>query len=259
MNELQIRLIELSNSIKSNEYSHLQRVINHPIDERLNIMSFWGDNQFLAINEWFVNLDLTKTKQHFYKCGRMFEYETKKFDAPIMSFGMYYFDYLMLSDNPNLINRFADFTYESTPANRSHKEGIERGYYNSFIYLLQCSIKNDWVEFDRILPIVQTKANKRYKMPLEIAFIEALRVEDKEKIEWALHGLTKPKMQKKNNNMPILDELICHPVIGYAKLAWYKGIEVEVDSPLVPREWLPIQPLKDDEYIDYDFVKAYLG
>ena len=96
-------------------------------------------------------------------------------------------------------------------------------------------------------------------MPLEIAFIEALRVEDKEKIEWALHGLTKPKMQKKNNNMPILDELICHPVIGYTKLAWYKGIEVEVDSPLVPKEWLPIQQLKDEEYVDYDFVKAYLG
>jgi hypothetical protein len=241
------------------EFSCLNRIRVNINNDKLEAGGLWYYNEDFALHEWFVNHNLTKTKQHFYKCGRVFEYLTKKFDASIMAHGMYYFDYLILSDNQVLIERFADFTYESTPANRSHREGIEKGYYNAFIYLLQCSIKNDWAEFDRILPIVQTKVNKRYKMPLEIEFIEGLRKGDKAKMEVALKGLTQPKMHNKNNNMPIASQLICHPVIGYAKLAWYKGIEVEVDSPLVPKEWLPIQPLKDEEYIDYDFVKAYLG
>jgi hypothetical protein len=257
--EIENEVIKIYNSYLDTEYNSLKRISDDVANDKWDAGNLWYANEKFALHEWFVNHNLTKTKQHFYKCGRVFEYLTKKFDASIMGHGMYYFDYLILSDNQALIERFADFTYEITPANRSHREGIEKGYYNAFIYLLQCSIKNDWVEFDRILPIVQTKVNKRYKMPLEIEFIEGLRMGDKAKIEVALKGLTQPKMHNKNNNMPIASQLICHPVIGYAKLAWYKGIEVEVDSPLVPKEWLPIQPLKDEEYIDYDFIKAYLG
>ena len=43
-------------------------------------------------------------------------------------------------------------------------------------------------------------------------------------------------------------------VDGYTKLAWRKGIEVEVNSPLISKELLPIQPL--DKYeIPYDFLR----
>ncbi|MFC4263902.1 Imm49 family immunity protein [Ferruginibacter yonginensis] len=49
-------------------------------------------------------------------------------------------------------------------------------------------------------------------------------------------------------------QYVSFPALGYAKLAWLKGIEVEVKSHLVPKELLPIQPLEKYE-IPYDFLK----
>jgi hypothetical protein len=46
------------------------------------------------------------------------------------------------------------------------------------------------------------------------------------------------------------------PALGYAKLAWQKGLEVEINNPLVPKEPLQVKPL--DKYVDsYDFLKSY--
>ena len=45
------------------------------------------------------------------------------------------------------------------------------------------------------------------------------------------------------------------PALGYAKLAWLSGIEVDIDSPLVPKELLPLQ--SNEKYDDsYDFLKS---
>ena len=41
---------------------------------------------------------------------------------------------------------------------------------------------------------------------------------------------------------------------GLAKLAWIKGIEVEINHPLLPKELLPINPNKE-YFIEYDFLK----
>ena len=51
-------------------------------------------------------------------------------------------------------------------------------------------------------------------------------------------------------------DLICTPAVIYSKLAWRHGYEIVVDSPYIPKEWLPITPL--DTYEDpFEFMKAY--
>jgi hypothetical protein len=50
--------------------------------------------------------------------------------------------------------------------------------------------------------------------------------------------------------------LICTPAVIYSKLAWRHGYQLGVDSPYVPREWLPVTQLS--EYSDpFDFMKKY--
>lgn len=54
--------------------------------------------------------------------------------------------------------------------------------------------------------------------------------------------------------MGIAAEYISTPALGYTKLAWLKGMEIEIDHPLIPKELLPCRPL--EKYEDtYDFLK----
>jgi Immunity protein 49 len=249
---------DLYENILKQEKFTVERIAQYPNFVRGDANSLWGDNERLALYEWFAHKDSVKVKQHFYKCGRLLEYLTQKWDVPILSYGRSHVSYLLLSDQMDLIKRFADFTYQSTPANRSHQMGIEGGHGNTFHYLIQCIIKEDWTEWERVLVIVKTKSVKRYRMDLDVAFLENLVLGNQAQMEALLRDLLKPAVHKRRNIMPFINEFISEPALGYAKLAWYKGIEVTVDSPLVPKEWLPIQPLEADKYVDYDFVKAAL-
>ena len=60
----------------------------------------------------------------------------------------------------------------------------------------------------------------------------------------------------RNKHNILLNEFISHPALGYAKLAWLKGIEVEIDNPLVPKELLPFKPLENylNEYAFLDEI-----
>ncbi|MDR0814353.1 MAG: immunity 49 family protein, partial [Bacteroidales bacterium] len=84
-------------------------------------------------------------------------------------------------------------------------------------------------------------------------FYKALYANDKARMEEILKKMTSPQFHKKRNDNPILSQYISLPALGYAKLAWRKGIEVEVNSPLIPKELLPIKPLEKYE-IPYEFL-----
>lgn len=50
--------------------------------------------------------------------------------------------------------------------------------------------------------------------------------------------------------------LICTPALLYSKLAWRWGYQIEVDSPYIPKRWLPVEPLA--QYTDpFDFMRQY--
>jgi hypothetical protein len=164
-----------------------------------------------------------------------------------------------LSDNDQLIQNFADLQY-TNHLGEGYMKTVERGDI-SHLYAIQCLIKDDFVEYERAMTIVRTKLLKKAAiLKHHIMFYEGLAERNKAKMEQGITAFLQPKIHNKlSSALPLVGEFIAHPALGYAKLAWYKGIEVEIDSPFVPREWLPIQPLKDEEYVDYDFVKAYLG
>lgn len=45
------------------------------------------------------------------------------------------------------------------------------------------------------------------------------------------------------------------PALGYAKLAWILGMEVEIKSKLIPKALLPVLPLEKYE-VPYDFLES---
>jgi hypothetical protein len=216
------------------------------------------DNENFALYKWFVEKDLKAVKQHYFNIGRVIAFLVKKTDSEILNYGLAHITSCLLSDQLSLGKACADLKHNNF-LGRSYMESVNRGD-STGTYVFQCLLKEDWAEYERVMPIYKNKFLKKNKlMEIDYAFYEALIARDKVGMESALQILVSPKMHKRRNIMPLVNDFVSHPAVGYAKLAWLKGIEVEVDSPLVPKEWLPVQPLKEEEYVDYDFVKAYLG
>lgn len=92
----------------------------------------------------------------------------------------------------------------------------------------------------------------------DYAFYAALAEGNSEKMQTALYQLldTKKFNARRNWENGYTQDLIYTCVIIYAKLAWYHGYQIEVDSPYVPKEWLDMTPLP--EYQDeFPFLLQY--
>ncbi len=208
----------------------------------------WYEEEKKALHSFFIDNNLTSTKQHFFSCGIIDEFEITRLDQPILDYGINHLSYALLSDSDDLIHKYANLTHSY------YDKSIKNGTATP-TYILQCIIKSDWVNFKGAMEIMKTKTLKKYPaMYLDIQVFEGIAERDKTKIENALAEFVTPKIHKQRNKHHILlNEFISHPALGYAKLAWLKGIQVEVDSPLVPLELLPVKPLS--MYVnEYEFL-----
>lgn len=219
--------------------------------------SFWLKESISALYSYFVENDLAECKNIYFKCGRLTEFLTRKYDSGILTYGRDHAAYVLLSDNKVLIQSFSSLKFTKHEG-KTYQEWVEEGSAAS-MFLIQSIIKDDLVGFEQGLHFFTKYSNKNQKMKLDVVFFEAFANKNKGNMEDILSRFVKTGNHSSRNSDPCISKFISHPAVGYAKLAWLKGIQVEVDSPLIPKEWLPIQPLKDEEYIDYDFVKAYLG
>lgn len=193
-------------------------------------------------------IDIFLTENYFKSHSRFLEFDLPRCLLPI------------LSDNEPLIHRYSKLRYQrGTNAELSMDEMLVLGEMPIWCNTAQFFMVNDEKGVERNLNIIETKTlkslpKKEEGLKDDYEFYKALYVGDKAKMEEVLNKLVSPKIHKKRNDNPILNQYISLPALGYAKLAWRKGIEVEVNSPLVPKELLPIQPLEKYE-IPYDFLK----
>lgn len=192
--------------------------------------------------------------------GLLDEFAILNFNSRLLDYGLRHICYTVLSDNEELIQRYAKLRYHrGKNAELSMDEMVEQGELPIWCNTVQFFMANDNNGIERNLNIIETKSLKKLSKKEEgllddYEFYKALYNLDKSKMEEVLEKLTNPKIHKKRNDDPILNQYISLPALGYAKLAWRKGIEVEVKSKLVPKELLPIEPLEKYE-IPYDFLK----
>jgi hypothetical protein len=219
---------------------------------------------------YFLNNSIQKSKQCFFNVGLVDIYLVEKFTkshSRFLDFDLPRCLIPVLSDNEKLIQEYSKIRYktfyrkdeseEMTPL--SMDEMVAIGELPIWCNTVQFFMANDKEGVERNLNIIETKTLKNLPKKEEglkddYEFYKALHIGDKAKMEEVLEKLTSPKIHKKRNDNPILNQYISLPALGYAKLAWRKGIEVEVKSPLVPKELLPVQPLEKYE-IPYDFLK----
>lgn len=210
----------------------------------------WYDHERFALKAFFIDQDIALAKQHFYMCGRLDEFLITKFDEKILDYGINHLSYALLSDDIPLIKRYSDLRY------RNYGAAVESGVATP-VFILQSIIKENWSDYEKGIKIMRTKTYKKFKMELDMLFYEAIAEKNAGKVEGILNEFVTSKIHKQRNKAHrLIGEFISHPAIGYAKLSWLKGIQVTIDSPLVPFDLLPIK--SNDRYEDeYSFLNRY--
>ena len=256
-----LNIQELLLNQRKNKFIWLERMKNSPEF----ILHFSSNFHYYHLIEAIVNIGLKnfkEAKNNYYICGlidifgvakRNKRYRFLDYDLPAICSAI-------LSDNEHLIQKYSKLRYQKgANAELSMDEMVLKGESAIWCNTVQFFMANDTQGVERNLNIIETLTlpklpKNQQELKLDYEFYKALLSKDKSKCEEILEQLVSPKVHKKRNDNPILNKYVSQPALGYAKLAWRQGIEVEVNSPLVPREILPIEPL-DNYEIPYDFLK----
>jgi hypothetical protein len=206
------------------------------------------------------NKNWIEAKNNFNICGLLDEYCVNDFNDRFLDYGLQHTCYAVLSDNESMLQRYSKLRYhQGRNAELCMNEMVAIGELPVWCNTIQFFIENNNEGIERNLNIIETKTLKNLPkkedgLRDDYAFYKALYAGDKEKMEEILEKFTSPKIHKLRNDNKILNKYISFPAVGYAKLAWRKGIEVEVKSKLVIKELLPVEP---NEYyeVPYNFLK----
>lgn len=225
-------------------------------------------NLIFALYSCFEEQDIEKAKQYFYNCGLLDVFNIKKFNSGQFVYDLHSIGYAMLSDNIAFVkNDFAHLTFTDFYLEDDTRKRIDRTMEDHvlegedgcvFVHTVQQFLLGNEVLIQRNIDIMErVYFSDKYQnsvMQYDVNFFKALLNRDKSKCETILKEMVSPKIHQKRNDDPLLKKYISMPALGYAKLAWILGVEVEVKSKLIPKALLPVQPLEKYE-IPYDFLK----
>ena len=241
------------------EKPHLVELHKETVDLGNVAASLWFENQTISTSN-IVNHNFIEAKRRFFNCGWLDEYCLIVKNDRLLDYSISHPLYATLSDNEELIARYAKLRYlKSKNAELSMDDMVQIGESTVWCNTIQFFMSNDIIGIERNLNIIENKTLKKLSkkdegLKNDYEFFKALHANDKNKMEEVLEKLTSPKIHKKRFDNSILNQYISPLGLGYSKLAWRKGIEVEVKSTLVPKELLPIKPLEKYE-IPYDYLK----
>jgi hypothetical protein len=194
----------------------------------------------LAICATYVDHDFVLARQHFSYSAIAREYADKKYGHTIFM-TMQNCCYAVLSDNSRAIGHFNDLVSHNE---RTLPEGFGRG--------VQAVLKKDAAGLQDAIEIL-TKTTKKKGWQGQFAgttvVFTGLSQNDKAMVEKGLEALL---AAHKNQTQPVvLRDFFNIEATTLAKLAWMQGLEVNIDSPLLPKELLPVQECL--EYPGFDF------
>jgi hypothetical protein len=220
----------------------------------------WYKYELFTVHSIAVN-DFEAVRRMCFVGGLLDIFRVENFNSRILDYSITHVLNALLSDCNEMIGDYAKIRYEKGQNSElSMSQMVLNGESAIWCNTIQLFMQKDLEGVERNLNIIESKTlpklpKKQQELKIDFEFYKALLMTDKLRCEELLKELISPKVHKKRNDNAILNEYVSQPALGYAKLAWRLGIEVEVNSPLIPKELLPIEPLKNYE-IPYDFLKS---
>ena len=205
-----------------------------------------GYHQRLGVYDYFVEGHIYDLKQHFYTANQL-EQACVGLESHSPTLATHHtFLYGLLSDSPAVINWLK--TADSDQMRQERDNPRLPWFYN---HMTQLVLLDKWDALPAKIEKAAQKAGKglREKFASGQDFHSLLLKRDKTGLEQLLTNEA-----RKRQGDPLLEDWIAEASTWRAKLCWLKGIPVQIDSPLVPMELMPIQPLAHYDDV-YDFLQ----
>jgi len=242
------RLKHIKGHLEVDRSNAIYNVTNRKGSPPNSARSLAGNALANAMYAWFSDRDLKAAKQWAYVSGMLNKlvYQlTENEDSFTYSPGGKMLQLLtpLLSDNQTLMDWFVDFDKAYDQKRVENHKTRDFWAYQTII-----ALRGDWT---RLLERSETVladppgASSERKYQDDHHFHLALAKGDVAGMEVALRQIVLPKAlaARKNDESGFTEDLISTPAFIYAKIAWRHGYEVSIDSPSIPREWLPIAPI----------------
>lgn len=197
-----------------------------------------------AISAWFSHHDLKSMRQWGYVASKL-DQEYYKRSEETHSAGAKLLQLLkpLLSNNPKLIDWFAhcDWVYDLGRAENTKT-------HDFWAYQAVVALRGEWDRLEERCERLfrdPPRASSEQKYQVDHQFWLALARREVGRMQDVLQELVSPKARRARSNSEsgFTDDLVSTSAVVYAKIAWFHGYEVQVDTPYIPAEWLPMQPL----------------
>ena len=217
-----------------------------PIDLRACYMSLASNHRIFGMYDYLVEGKIRSLKQHFYVASKLCLASIREDEYQQFETGGDIFDAL-LSDCSEVINAMAHL--ETPTLIRERDNPLWSRFH---VHMLQLAIRGE----DAALREKIEKIAKHGKKPERQAstsgqdFYSLLLQRD----QAGLESLIQNKSARIKSADPLIEDWMSYLGTLQTKLCWLKGIPVQIDSPLVPMELMPIQPLAHYDDV-YDFLQ----
>ena len=217
-----------------------------------------------ALVSWFRDRDLHAFKQACYVAAKIdrIRWQKSAYILPNIGHNLCNAWYWLASDYEPLIawRRDTEPFMGWTGEEKRPPEFIPIDFEMLFIsYQLILALRGDWRQLsERAERWLATPSRKFEKFEPDMHFFIALAKGDISSMEAVLREIVTPMQRRWRDRYQggYSAQLISDEAVTYAKLAWRHGYQVDVDTPYIPKEWLPFAPLA--EYADpYDFMRDF--
>jgi hypothetical protein len=246
--------------IYQNEKDQVIKLLSYrkPDNEKSILSSLWYGSRIFAAYA-ISQQDFAKARHYLYQCGRLDMMRVRKFNDHIFDYGLNNTCMMLLSDSLKLANDYATLRYVKAPNSpMSMEEMVAKGASPIWPHSLFMIIQDNKEQLGRNLESIR-KNNVPKGIEHDINFLQGMHDRDNTAVERTLQEIATPAVHKTRLDPPNdpVGGAIFFAAAGYAKLARMKGMEIKLNSPVVPEAMLTIEPLpayKDE----YDFVAEYL-
>lgn len=256
------------NSSKKYEEKFLQTVKKNEGNVEACMLQLSGLSLANSIVIWFCNHDLIEFKRWSYVSAKIERIRQQAsiwqiVNSPLVHNLFSSWSWLA-SDYENLISWRTQFEpFMGWTGDQGRPKEISKDDYDLMFagYQLTLALRKEWDRLgERSERWLANPPPKIKRIAPDMQFFLALAKGDVPGMEAAMLELVTPKQRKWRDNWHsgLTHRLFSEEAVVYGKLAWRNGYQVQVESPYVPMEWLPVKQLP--EYVDppeYEFMHGF--
>ena len=243
-----------------NEKEQEQKLLawRKPENEKSILSSLWNANRVFSAYAVSQH-EFVSARHYLYQCGRLDMMRVRKFNDRLFDYGLNNACMMLLSDSATLTSDYSTLRYIKAPNSpMAMEEMVAKGAAPIWPHSLFMIIQDNRDQLGNNIETIRKKKVPN-SMEHDLNFLQAMYDRDQNAVEQVLQNMATPAIHKTRLDPP--DDpaggAIFFAASGYAKLARLKGMDITLQTTIVPEALITVAPLP--EYKDaYDFVKEFL-